>query len=296
MRDITLVHAERPVRHWTGLRRLARTGPQWLVVALLTIIGLLWLIPFIWMLSISFSESANVAVANPPEWIPSDISLANYRSVLAFTPMMRYFLNTTIVGAGTVILVVVLCSLAAYAFAKGRFPGRRVLFVLALSTMMVPHEVTLIPMFVLMYKYHLLNSYFSLILPAITSGFGVFLITQFIRTVPDELLDAARMDGASEFLIWARIVVPLIKPALATLAVLTFLEQWNSFLYPLVMLSDSTKYTVTIGLMQQIQDFGRVWWGNITAAASMAVLPILVLFIFLQRWVIRGITFTGIKG
>ncbi len=276
--------------------RVDRLARQWLIVALLAVVALLWSVPFIWMWSISFSAKANVAISNPPEWIPSDFSLVNYTNVFVRAAMLRYFLNSVLVGGAVAVLEVLLCAFAAYAFAKGRFPGRNVLFVLALSTMMVPHEMTLIPMFLLMNRYGLLNTYWALILPAIASGFGVFLITQFMRGIPDELLDAARIDGASEFRIWGQIVMPLVQPALATLAVLAFLGQWNSFLYPLVMLSDNQRYTVTIGLMSFVQDEGQVWWGNVMAAASMAIVPVLVLFLVLQRYIIQGIALSGLKG
>jgi multiple sugar transport system permease protein len=276
--------------------RLDRLAREWLVISILAVVALLWLVPFAWMLSISFSAKANAAISNPPEWIPSDFGFVNYANVFVRAPMPRYFLNSVIVGGSVAILEVLLCSFAAYAFAKGRFPGRSALFVVALSTMMVPHEMTLIPMFLLMNQYGLLNTYWALILPAIASGFGVFLITQFMRGIPDELLDAARIDGAGEHRIWAQIVMPLVQPALATLAVLAFLGQWNSFLYPLVMLSDSDKYTVTIGLMSFVQDEGQVWWGNVMAAASMAIVPVLLLFVALQRYVIQGIALTGLKG
>lgn len=276
--------------------RLKRLLTEALVVGILAAVAIVWLVPFIWMWSISFSEKANVAIANPPEWIPSDFSLTNYANVFVRAPMLRYFLNSVIVGGSVAVLETALCSFAAYAFAKGRFPGRNVLFVIALSTMMVPYEMTLIPVFFLMRTYGLLNTYFALILPAIASGFGVFLMTQFMRGVPDQLLDAARIDGASEYRIWGQIVLPLVQPALATLAVLSFLAQWNSFLYPLVMLSDNDRYTVTIGLMSFVQDEGTVWWGNVMAAASMAIVPVLVLFVVLQRYVIEGIALTGIKG
>ena len=283
-------------RRGLNAERVRRLLVQAAVVGSLAIVAVIWLVPFIWMLSISLSEKSNVAISNPPEWIPSDLSLSNYANVFVRAPMLRYFLNSVIVGGSVAVLETALCSFAAYAFAKGRFPGRNALFIVALSTMMVPYEMTLIPMFLLMRTYGLLNTYWALILPAIASGFGVFLITQFMRGVPDQLLDAARIDGASEYRIWAQIVLPLVQPALATLAVISFLAQWNSFLYPLVMLSDNDRYTVTIGLMSFVQDEGTVWWGNVMAAASMAIVPVLVLFVVLQRYVIEGIALTGIKG
>jgi multiple sugar transport system permease protein len=251
--------------------------------------------PFEWMLATSFSRSANIAMPRIPTFWPSDPSFFNYKVASTNLPLVRYYLNSLIVTGVSTLGYLFFSSLTGYAFAKGRFVGKSVLFIMLLTTLMIPFEIRMIPMYLLMRQLHLSDSYAALILPFISGGFGTFLMRQYISAIPDELIDAARVDGANEWTIYARIVLPLCGPALAAITVLSALWRWNDTLWPLLVISDRNLFTVTFGLAMASRSQG-IFTGVALATSAIAILPIMILYLVLQRYIIRGIMLTGLKG
>jgi multiple sugar transport system permease protein len=268
---------------------------QVVIFSILLVGAVAMVVPFIWMLSTSLSRSANIAMPRIPRLWPADPSLFNYTVASTNLPIGRYYLNSFIVAGTTTAGYLFFSSLTGYAFAKGRFYGKTVLFILLLATMMIPFEVRMIPLYFLMRDLHLDNTLAALILPFITGPFGIFLMRQYIVTIPDDLVDAARVDGANEFTIYWRIVIPLCGPVLAALAILTALWRWNDVLWPLLVITDRNLYTVTLGLAIAGRTQG-IFTGVALASAALAILPIIIWYLALQRYIIRGITLTGLKG
>jgi multiple sugar transport system permease protein len=251
-------------------------------------------LPFVWMILGSFKTTSELR-QQPPTWIPEQPTTANYQDLVDRLDFPRYFLNSFLVAALVTAGNLVFCSMLGYALAKLQFPGKRFLFVLVLSTLMIPAFVTFMPLFVLVSNLSLVNTHAGLILPFLAGGLGVFLMRQYILGIPDELLDAARVDGAGEFTIFFRIVLPLCGPALATLSVLVFLAQWNSFLWPLVVASTEDMYTLPVALALFATGQQESNLALQLAGATVTVLPVVLLFFALQRYVIQGIATTGIK-
>jgi multiple sugar transport system permease protein len=251
--------------------------------------------PFEWMLATSFSRSANVAMPRIPRFWPADPSTFNYKVAITNLPLVRYYLNSLIVTITSTLGYLFFSSLTGYTFAKGRFVGKSLLFIILLTTLMIPFEIRMIPMYLLMRQLHLSDTYAALILPFITGGFGTFLMRQYISAIPDELIDAARMDGASELTIYTRIILPLCGPALAALTVLSALWRWNDVLWPLLVISDRSLYTITFGLAIAGRSQG-IFTGVALATSAIAILPLMVLYLFLQRYIIKGIMLSGLKG
>jgi ABC-type glycerol-3-phosphate transport system permease component len=297
----TSVNSEGPIHEAKGVAgtlRSYRTQVKLQQVVIFSILlagAVAMVIPFIWMLSTSLSRSANIAMPRIPRLWPADPSLFNYLVASTNLPIGRYYLNSIIVAGTTTAGYLFFSSLTGYAFAKGRFYGRTVLFILLLATMMIPFEVRMIPLYFLMRDLHLDNTLAALILPFITGPFGIFLMRQYIVTIPDDLVDAARVDGANEFTIYWRIVIPLCGPVLAALAILTALWRWNDVLWPLLIITDRNLYTVTLGLAIAGRTQG-IFTGVALASAALAILPIILWYLLLQRYIIRGITLTGLKG
>ncbi len=250
--------------------------------------------PFAWMILGSFKTTRELR-QRPPTWIPEEPTLQNYRDLFDRLDFPRYFLNSTVAALAVTAGNLLFCSMLGYALAKLNFPGKRVLTAVMLSTLMIPAFVTFMPLFVLVSNMNLTNSRAGLILPFLAGAFGAFLMRQFMFSIPDELLDAARVDGAGEYRIFFRIVLPLCGPALATLGVLTFLANWNSFLWPLVVASTEDMYTLPVALA--LFSIGQQE-SNVAlqmAGAVVVVLPIVILFFAMQRYVIRGVATTGLK-
>ncbi len=270
-------------------------GRRGIALHIVLVLGLvLVMTPFIWMVLGSFKTTAELRRV-PPTWWPADPTFENFRELFTRLDFPRYFFNSALVAIVVTLGNLLFCSMLGYALAKLQFPGKRVLFVVVLATLMVPVMVTFMPLFVIVSKLGLVNTHAGLILPTIAGAFGVFLMRQFILSIPDELLEAARVDGAGEYRIFFRIVLPLCGPALATLGVLTFLASWNSFLWPLVVASTEDMYTLPVALAlfsvgQQETNFGLLMAGSL-----VVVLPVIVLFFAMQRYVIQGISTTGIK-
>ncbi len=250
--------------------------------------------PFAWMILGSFKTTRELR-QRPPTWIPEEPTLQNYRDLFDRLDFPHYFLNSTVAALAVTAGNLLFCSMLGYALAKLDFPGKRVLTAVMLSTLMIPAFVTFMPLFVLVSNMNLTNSRAGLILPFLAGAFGAFLMRQFMFSIPDELLDAARVDGAGEYRIFFRIVLPLCGPALATLGVLTFLTNWNSFLWPLVVASTEDMYTLPVALA--LFSIGQQE-SNVAlqmAGAVVVVLPIVILFFAMQRYVIRGVATTGLK-
>ena len=250
--------------------------------------------PFVWMILGSFKTEGELR-ANPPTWWPQAPTLDNYRELFTRLDFPQFFANSVVVAVTVTLGNLVFCSMLGYAFAKIDFWGRTWLFRLVLATLMIPGMVTLVPLFVLVSNLGMVNTYWGLILPFLAGPFGVFLMRQFMAGIPDELIDAARVDGASELRIFARVVMPLCKPALATLAILTFLGSWNNFLWPLVVSSTEDMYTLPVALALYSVGQNATQYGLLLAGAVVIVVPILIVFFALQRHFVQGLATTGLK-
>lgn len=258
--------------------------------------ALIMVIPFVWMVSTSFKELAQVFVY-PPEWIPNPFIWENYPKAFTAVPFAQWFLNSFVIAALVTLGQLLTCSLAGFTFARMRFPGRNLLFLIYLGTMMIPHHVTIIPIFVMMNTFGLVDTFWPLILPGLASAWGTFLFRQYFLTLPQELEDAAKIDGASFFRIFSQIFMPLAGPVLATLGIFTFMGSWNDFLGPLIFLQSKEHKTLTIGLLQFRADFqGMGNWPVMMAGVVISVLPVLLAFVIGQKYFVRGIALTGIKG
>jgi multiple sugar transport system permease protein len=252
--------------------------------------------PFLWMINASLMTTPEI-IKQPPVLLPSVPQFQNFPELLDVLPFPRLYLNSFIITGGTVLGVLFTSSIAGFAFAKYEFPGKEVLFYLILATMMIPFFITLIPVFYIIRQLHWIDTFQGVIIPGIFSAYGIFLMRQFIITIPDELLDAARIDGASEPRIYWRIILPLVRPALATLGTFTFISSWNAFLWPLLVITNRDMMTVPLGL-NSLRLFAaqQVNLNLLMAGTVLSVVPTLIIFIFLQRYFIRGIALTGLKG
>jgi len=249
--------------------------------------------PFIWMILTSVKDMSEIYVY-PPKWFPSVIHFDNYKKVFEAAPFARYYLNSIMVALLVTLGQLVTCSMAAYAFARMKFWGRNVLFFIFLGTMMIPYNVTMIPSFMVLYWLGWVDSYQALIVPGLASAFGVFLLRQFFMTIPKELEEAAVIDGASKLTILRKIIVPLSKPALATLAIFTFMGVFNDFIWALIVINSESMRTVQLGLAI-FRDRYLTQWDLLMAGSVTAVLPILIVFFFAQKYFIKGITLSGLK-
>jgi multiple sugar transport system permease protein len=252
----------------------------------LTVFAAIAIGPFIYLLSPSFRNSVEL-FSYPPQWIPHSFYTGNFGYVLHQTSYLRWALNTLIFATSVTLITLVLDTLAGYAFARMRFPGRTFLFVLVLSTLMIPSAVVIAPLYITISHLGLVNTFPGLILPMVVSPLGVFMMRQFISTLPEGLVEAARLDGASEWRIFTRIVLPLIKPAIVVLAVFTFMSQWVNFLWPLVSTTTDNMKTLTVGIAS-LQGQFVTNWGVISAAAVMTMIPITIIFLILQKWFVQA--------
>lgn len=275
-------------------REALRRGLSYL---LLGIFSLSYLTPFFWMISTSLKKQMAVYLF-PPQWIPSPPQWSNYVGALSTWPMGIYFTNTLIITTANILGHLLSSSLAAYAFARLRAPGRNIIFIIVLATMMLPYPVTMVPLFILFRDLHWINTFLPLIVPSFFGNpFFIFLLRQFFQTIPSELEDAARIDGCSSLRIFTQIVLPLSKPALITVAIFAFVWNWNDFLGPLIYLNNESKRTIALALMYFTgSDVAGPQLHYLMAVAVMTLMPVLVIFFALQRYYIRGIIFTGIKG
>lgn len=292
----TLQHVAPAAEPPPGKRERDKLTGNILAWLILSALGLLWLAPFLWMVSSSLKSLAEI-YHFPPVLLPEQLQWWNYPDAWNAVPFARFFLNSMVVALGTTIGVLVTSSMAGYSFARLRYPGRDKIFLAYLATMMVPFPVLIIPLYILMGRIGLIDTLIALILPAAFSAWGTFLMRQFMLSVPREIEEAARVDGASYWRIFVQIVLPLCKPVLATLGIFTFLASWNEFLWPLIMISSVQNKTLPLGLtMFQAQATIKTPWELVMAAATFSILPVLILFVLGQKYYIRGIATTGVKG
>ena len=270
------------------------TSHAWLVNGALAAIALLSLAPLAWMVSVSFMPRGE-ASHFPPPFLPSLATLDNYRELFATTGVARNFANSVLVAGAITLLSLLVNTMAGYAFAKLRFAGRERIFQVLLAALVVPAQVAMLPLFLLMKQLGLVNSYWGVIVPALATVFGIFLVRQYARSIPDELIEAARIDGAGELRIFFQVVLPMLKPVLVTLAIFTFMGAWNDFMWPLIVLTDQAHYTLPVALAalsrEHIMDVEMMM-----AGAVVTVLPVLALFLVLQRYYIQGLLLGSVKG
>ncbi len=266
-----------------------------LVQIVLVIAGLSFLVPFLWMISTSLKVDTQIFIY-PPVWIPNPVVFLNYPRAVTYIPFFRYFFNTLEISVIATIGTIISCSLVAYSLARLQWPGRDFLFLLTLATMMLPFAVTLIPLFIVFKNLGWINTFGPLVIPQyFGTAFYIFLLRQFFMTIPLDLSDAARIDGANEFGIFRRIILPLTRPAIATIALFQFLGSYRDFMGPLIYLTDEAKYTLSIGLTMFSSQHTTEWSLLMSASVIMSA-PIIILFFFTQRTFVQGITLTGIKG
>ena len=261
---------------------------------LLIAFSIIMIMPFVWMILSTFKDQSEL-MRFPPKFLPDKFSLKNYVEVFSSVPFLRYYLNSILITTVAVTLTLLTSSLAGFAFAKYKFKGRNTIFKTLLGAMMIPFPVTIIPLYIMIYNLGLVDTYLALIVTGSVSIFGIFLMRQFIVPIPDDLIDAARIDGCSEFQIFRIIVIPNIRAPLSALAIFSFMATWNAFLWPLLVVNNDEHRTVQLGVQYFTQRYGDLMHLQITAAA-MAVIPIVVLYLLLQKQFIEGITMTGLKG
>lgn len=276
-------------------RRSRGLTPGALALHALLIAGsVVMLLPFAWMLSTSLKLPPDI-FTYPPVWIPNPIAWQNYAKTVTVMPFGRFYLNSLIVTTGVTLLQLLTSSLAAFAFARMRFPGRNALFLLYLATLMIPFQVTMIPNFILVRALGWYDTYQALILPPAFSAFSTFLLRQYFLSIPRELDEAARIDGATSLRIWWQVIMPLAGPAIAALATFVSLNSWNDFLWPLIITNSPSMRTLPVGL-SAFQGQYKTDWNLLMAGSVIAMLPVLLVYIIGQRWFIKGITLSGLGG
>lgn len=274
-----------------------RLSPRQIIIFIVLALGsVLFLLPLWWMIATSLKSMQEIA-QYPPTFIPQEFHLDNYLRTWAAAPFTQYTLNTLLLSFFAVTGNVIVNSFVAYGFARIRFRGKKVWFSILLATMMIPGFVTLIPQYVMFSKLHLVGTYYPLIIPQfLGSAFYIFMLRQFYLSIPRELSEAAKIDGASHFYTWLRVIIPLSKPALATIAILAFNGAWNDFLGPLLYVNDESLYTLQIGL-QSFRGSVQTQWNYLMAGSVLVLLPVIVLFFIFQRYFIEGMNLTaGTKG
>jgi multiple sugar transport system permease protein len=289
--------------------RLLQEGIGKLIVYTILIVGgIIFMAPWAWMVSASFQPLGDM-FNWPPTWIPENFSLQNYEKFLEAQGFWRWFFNSAVLAVAVMIVQLLVNSLAAYAFAKRNFPGRDLLFLMMLGTLMIPGQIYLIPNYLILLHVPFFNgndilgqgghgwldSYWGLIIPYAFSVWSVFFMRQFMKSIPNELIDAARIDGASELRIYAQIILPLCGPVLAAQAIFTFTFVWNDFFWPLIVISSQGMRTLPLGLALYIVK-NRTAWDVVMAGSVLSTIPVLIVFLLFQRYFIRGITLTGLKG
>lgn len=272
---------------------LGKTLAQSAIYIVLVLLSAVAILPLLYMLSLALQSDKEI-FAGIPVLIPANPQWQNFLAIWQKAPFARFFLNSVIVAGAITLSHLFFDPLAGYVFAKFRFPLKNVIFLLILGTLMIPFFVRMIPLYIFMAQLHWLDTYQSLIAPFLMSAFGIFLMRQFIQPLPFELIDAARLDGCSEFGIYWQIILPQVRPALATLGLFTFIFQWDEFLWPLIVVNSTEMRTMPVGLTLFNQEFFTQW--NYTAAGAVVLfVPILVLFLFLQRYFVKGISLSGLK-
>jgi multiple sugar transport system permease protein len=294
-REAVVGPRERPgalVRSW---RRYQRGIREVLSHSVLIPLAIIYLIPFFWMISTSLKPDRQIFLW-PPVWIPKPFMWGNYPEAINFIPFWAYIKNTLVIAAFAIAGVLFSCPPVAYSFSRIPWAGRNTLFMMTIATMMLPYQVTMIPLFIIFSRLGWVGGYLPLIVPHFFGGaFYIFLLRQFFMTIPQDLTDAARIDGASEIRIYTQLMLPLTRPALATIVVFEFLARWRDFLGPLIYLNTPEKYTISLGLQMFRLEHGTEW-ALLMAASIVLTTPVILLYFFVQRTFIQGITLTGLKG
>jgi len=271
-----------------------KTGKlRYLFIGISVLIAILFLVPFYWMFINSIMSNTSI-IQIPPPLFPIPPVFTNYIHVFLKYPLLRWLLNSLFVSGITAVIVVYFASLAAYPLAKKKFPGSMFLFLLPVAFMTVPRATMVLPLFITMLRWNLNDSYIALILPLVASPFGVFLLKQMMQTVPDELLDAARIDGCSEMRLFHQILLPMVKPGIGALLIFSFIGSWNDFLWQLIIIQDPLKKTVPLGLLSFMREY-YTEYGYLMAAAAIAALPIILFFMFFQKYFVSGLTLGSLK-
>ena len=275
----------------------ARRGWLWTVLMYLLLggIAIAMLLPLLWMVSTAFKSPTEDIFQFPPQFIPSSPTFENFKAAWDSAPFGRYFFNSLVVAIATVILNLILCSLAAYPLARLNFKGREIIFSLVVATILIPFQIVMIPLYIFAVRLGLLNTYLGVIFPSIASAFGIFLMRQAFQTVPKELEEAARIDGCSELGIWWHIMIPSVRPALVTLALFVFIGSWGDFLWPLLVLDRPEYYTLPLGVNRLAGSFSFNW-RLISAGSVISIVPVILVFIAAQRYIVPSETGSGVKG
>ncbi len=270
-------------------------GKDVLMYGVLGAIALTMLLPLLWLVSTSFKGPTENLFQFPPQFLPTSPTFGNFIKVWQSNPFGRYFFNSTLIAVVTVALNLLLCSLAAYPLARLNFKGREVLFSLVVSTILIPFQIVMIPLYILTVRLGLTNSYIGVIFPAIASAFGIFLMRQAFQSVPKELEEAARIDGCTELGIWWHIMIPSVRPALVTLAIFVFIGSWSDFLWPLLILDRPEYYTLPLGVARLAGSFS-LDWRLIAAGSVISIVPIVLFFVAAQRYIVPSDAGSGVKG
>jgi multiple sugar transport system permease protein len=263
------------------------------IVLIIFVLGALF--PFYWMVATSI-KTLTEALQSPPTWFPQHANFKNYANAFHAAPFGRYLFNTLLIAGITVFCNLLTSVLAAYSFAMTDFPGKRVIFAILLTTLMIPFEVTLIPNFILIKNLHLYNTYWAQIVPWAAGTFGIFLVRQFFLSIPKEIFEAAVIDGASSWAVLWKVAVPLARPALVTLALFSFIGSWNSFVWPLIVTTNANVRPIQVGLSQLKSDAGNNNFPLMMAGTALTIVPIAILYFFVQRQLIEGVASSGVKG
>jgi multiple sugar transport system permease protein len=276
------------------LKKRKVNGFEWLVHVFLLVGVVVVAFPFLWMILSSFKSLPDFYSFS---FWPKKLDLSAYKFILQQTDFLQWYFNSIIVGAVVTISCLVFNSLIGYTLAKFKFPGGKAIFIIILSTLMIPTEMLVIPWYMMGTKVNLIDSYLGIMFPGLIEAFGIFLMRQFMMGIPDDLLDAARIDGMSEFKIWWRIALPQVKPALSALGIITFLGNWNAYLWPVICVSTDKLRTLPVGIsLYATGDSGGIQWNTIMGMSTLAVIPMIIVFLIFQRQIVEGIALTGVKG
>jgi putative chitobiose transport system permease protein len=281
------------------------TRPNWLQSPSLRLVGIYgglsaiagaMLFPLLWLLSTALKSAEENVFQSPPQLLPTNPSLDSFINVWQSNDFGRYLFNSSVVAMLSVVLNLIFCALAAYPLARLEFKGRELIFAIIVATIMIPFQIVMIPLYILALQLGLVNSYLGVILPNLASAFGIFLLRQAFQSVPKELEEAARMDGCSELGIWWSVMLPAIRPALVTLSIFVFIGAWSDFLWPLIVLQDDTYYTLPLGVAKLAEGAFGLNWRLIAAGSVISIAPVLVLFLFVQQYIVPTSVGSGVKG
>ena len=289
--DTSIVRMEPVSEVVVGANRWQRTLGKVAMTTLFAILGLIFFIPFYWMVISSLREPQQI-FAEAGNFLPTHITLISYQNLFSEILFERWYLNSIIISFGFSILAVTVCTLAAYPLARFRFPFRDIIFFSILASQMLPFHLLLIPLFIMMIRLQLIDTYLGVILPLVAHPFGLFYMRQYMLSINSDILDAARVDGASEYQVFLQVILPLVKPAISTLLILFSLEAWNDLLWPLIVMRTDGKYTLAVGIAGLVGLY-RPRWDLVMAAAFLATFPIIILFLFMQKQFIAGISSLG---